>query len=46
MELMATLTGEALYARFGFTAVEETDVVLPDGNIMKVRRMVKDIDPA
>lgn len=46
MELMATLTGEALYARFGFTAVEETDVVLPDGNIMKVRRMIKDIDPA
>jgi GNAT superfamily N-acetyltransferase len=43
MELMATLTGEFLYARFGFVAVEEVDVVLPDGNIMKVRRMAKDI---
>jgi GNAT superfamily N-acetyltransferase len=43
MELMATLTGEYLYTRFGFTPVEETDVVLPDGNIMKVRRMTKDV---
>jgi GNAT superfamily N-acetyltransferase len=44
MELMATLTGESLYARFGFESVEEVDVVLPDGNIMKVRRMTKDIN--
>jgi GNAT superfamily N-acetyltransferase len=43
MELMATLTGELLYARFGFETVEEADVVLPDGNVMKVRRMTKDI---
>jgi GNAT superfamily N-acetyltransferase len=43
MELMATLTGELLYARFGFETCEETDVVLPDGNVMKVRRMTKDI---
>ncbi|MBX3065554.1 MAG: GNAT family N-acetyltransferase [Anaerolineae bacterium] len=43
MELMATLTGEFLYARFGFKSVEEQDVVLPDGNVMKVRRMVKEI---
>lgn len=43
MELMATLTGELLYARFGFETVEEVDVVLPDGNMMKVRRMTKDI---
>lgn len=41
MELMATLTGELLYARFGFQAVEAVDVSLPDGNIMKVRRMTK-----
>jgi N-acetylglutamate synthase-like GNAT family acetyltransferase len=41
MELMATLTGELLYARFGFVAVEETDVVLPDQQVMKVRRMTK-----
>jgi len=41
MELMATLTGELLYERFGFQAVEETDVALLDGNVMKVRRMTK-----
>lgn len=44
MELMATLTGELLYARFGFAVADETDVVLPDGNVMKVRRMVKGIE--
>ena len=44
MELMATLTGELLYARFGFEVVEETDVILADGNVMKVRRMTKTID--
>lgn len=43
MELMATLTGELLYERFGFQAVEEVDVQLPDGNTMKVRRMTKAI---
>ena len=45
MELMATLTGEYLYARFGFVAVEEVDVTLPDGELMKVRRMARDIAP-
>lgn len=44
MELMATLTGELLYARFGFETVEETDVILPDSSVMKVRRMTKAID--
>jgi GNAT superfamily N-acetyltransferase len=43
MELMATLTGEALYARFGFQTVEEVDVTLPDGQQIRVRRMMKDI---
>ena len=43
LELMATLTGEFLYARFGFARVEESDVTLPDGKIMKVRRMTKDL---
>jgi len=46
MELMATLTGEYLYARFGFETVEESDVTLPDGNIMKVPRMTKAITGA
>lgn len=44
MELMATLTGEYLYARAGFQAVEALDMVLPDGVVMQVRRMTKDID--
>jgi GNAT superfamily N-acetyltransferase len=43
MELMATLTGELLYARFGFETFDEVDEVLPDGNVMTVRRMRKDI---
>ena len=43
MELMATLTGELLYARFGFETREESDVTLPDGSVMKVRRMTKDV---
>jgi GNAT superfamily N-acetyltransferase len=46
MELMATLTGEFLYARFGFVTVEEVDVVLPDGHVMKVRRMIKSLPSA
>ncbi len=43
MELMATLTGEKLYARFGFVVAEESDVVLPDSSVMKVRRMTKSL---
>jgi len=43
LELMATLTGEFLYTRFGFLPIEEIDVPLPDGNLMKVRRMTKTI---
>ncbi|MFN8378252.1 MAG: GNAT family N-acetyltransferase [Anaerolineae bacterium] len=46
MELMATLTGEYLYARFGFVVVGEEHVTLPDGEIMTVRRMTKDIAPS
>ena len=40
---MATLTGEKLYERFGFEAQETRDVVLPDGNLVKVRRMTKEL---
>lgn len=46
LELMATLTGEFLYTRFGFLRVEELDVALPDGNTMAVRRMIKKIPSA
>lgn len=45
MELMATLTGEPLYAQFGFVTVETSDVVLPDSQVMKVHRMVKALSP-
>ncbi|HYO87433.1 MAG TPA: GNAT family N-acetyltransferase [Candidatus Limnocylindrales bacterium] len=45
MELMATLTGEYLYTRFSFVAVETVDVPLPDGEVMRVRRMTKAIEP-
>src|SRR5262249_28581241 len=45
MELMATLTGEFLYARFGFQVVEEKDEVLPDGVVMQLRRMSKTLPP-
>lgn len=43
LELQATLTGEYLYARFGFETFEEVDVTLPDGTIVKGRRMRKDL---
>lgn len=46
LALMATLTGEKLYERFGFAPQETRDVVLPDGNIMKVRRMTKTLPSA
>ena len=45
MELMATLTGEFLYTQFGFQTVEDTAAVLPDGNVMKLRRMTKALTP-
>ncbi len=43
MELMATLTGKALYAHAGFEAVEKLDVQLVDGVSIGVIRMTKDI---
>ena len=41
LELMATLTGEALYANNGFVAVEPTDIHMPDGVTLPVVKMVK-----
>lgn len=43
MELMATLTGETLYTRFGFRVIEDVDAALPDGAVVKIRRMTKNI---
>jgi len=44
MELMATLTGEFLYRRFGFEVVEEVNQALPDGVVMQLRRMRKTLN--
>lgn len=44
LELMATLTGELLYERFGFKRVEEVETVLPDGTLLKTHRMRKPLD--
>lgn len=43
IELMATLTGEFLYARFGYIVVEEIDDVLPDNTVVRIRRMSKQL---
>lgn len=40
-ELVATLTGEPLYARHGYAAVERYGAPLPDGSDLPVVRMVK-----
>ena len=44
LELGATLSGEPLYARYGFTAVERLDVSLNDGQIsLPIVRMTKSL---
>lgn len=43
LELIATLTGEPVYAHFGFTAVERMELTLPDGVVFPATRMVKAI---
>ena len=42
IELVATLAGEPLYARFGYTATERYDGPLRDGLKLPVMRMTKD----
>lgn len=42
LELAATLTGEPLYARYGYVAVERTETPLPNGASLPIVRMVKD----
>jgi N-acetylglutamate synthase-like GNAT family acetyltransferase len=39
LELMATLPGEPLYRALGFTAIESTEAVLPDGTRLPLVRM-------
>jgi len=41
LELMATLTGEALYFSNGFVAVDHIDIDMPDGVKLPVVKMVK-----
>ena len=43
LSLMATLPGEPLYARFGFTEVSRQDVTLPDGVRMACVAMTKPV---
>jgi GNAT superfamily N-acetyltransferase len=40
-ELVATLTGEPLYARFGYTVVERYEALMADGLSLPVARMAK-----
>ena len=44
VELAATLPGVPLYERFGFAARERIDVALPDGVVLPILRMERDLD--
>ena len=43
MSLMATLPGEQLYAAYGFSEVERTEVEMPDGTMLACVDMVRPI---
>ncbi|HYE76111.1 MAG TPA: GNAT family N-acetyltransferase [Blastocatellia bacterium] len=43
LELAATLPGEPLYAAVGYTRIELINVSLPDGEILPIVRMAKNI---
>jgi GNAT superfamily N-acetyltransferase len=43
IELVATLAGEPLYARFGYRVRERYDAPLPDGQTIAVVRMSKEV---
>jgi GNAT superfamily N-acetyltransferase len=43
LELMATLTGIALYQREGFAIVERQEIVFPDGVRFPLARMTRDL---
>jgi GNAT superfamily N-acetyltransferase len=45
LELTATLPGEPLYLALGFSPVERSEVVLPDGQTLAVVRMARDMPP-
>jgi N-acetylglutamate synthase-like GNAT family acetyltransferase len=41
VELAATLAGEGLYAKFGYTVTERSDAPMPNGSTIAVVRMTK-----
>ena len=43
LELVATLTGEPLYAHCGFKALERTQIKMPDGMMLPVVKMAKSL---
>ena len=45
LELMAMLSGEAMYLALGYTAVENVDSHLPDGTSFPLTRMEKSLVP-
>ena len=45
VELVATLAGEPLYARFGYSVVERYDAPLPGGLTIAVVRMARTLPP-
>ena len=45
VELMAMLSGEAMYAAFGYAPVEATSIVLEDGARLGTTVMAKTLDP-
>jgi len=43
VELLATLAGEALYARFGYAVAERYEAPMPGGLTIAVVRMTKSL---
>ena len=43
LELMSTMPGVPLYTAMGFTAIEESRLTMPDGVVLPMVRMEKDL---
>lgn len=43
LELIATLTGEPFYRKFGFVVVDTFDLVMPDGMSLQASKMAKQL---
>jgi hypothetical protein len=44
VDLIATLAGEPLYARFGYAVVERYDIAMANGLILPVVKMTKSME--